>query len=105
MKIKPRKIEIIHEVNYKGIDLVRTEEKVFEIFRWENETELQDVHTIRWSKAKEDEIYEDGYFTSDKGWSKNGILDKKNPTPPYEREFQKKFKVLFNFNLSKLFVI
>jgi hypothetical protein len=85
-----KKIEYIHFIEYKN-EKYRREEYISQYaFCWENSPDkLEDLHTIKWFfyDDENEEIIE--YFNLSHGWSKNGIMDKKNKMPTLEKEFKK----------------
>jgi len=83
-----KRIDYKHYITYNGIKYTRTETLSLKHFSYEGESKLRDLHTIKWEieDEKEDPIVE--YFSNDKGWSKNGFLNKENPTPDIEKKFK-----------------
>ena len=58
-------------------------------FAWESSPkELIDFHTIKWNLFKSNSEWSE-YYSYDKGWSKNGTLNKDNPIPEIEKLFKK----------------
>lgn len=88
-----RRIEYRHCVTFKGNQYIREEVVLPQSFRWESSPQgkLEDFHTIRWRNYDEDKYQENGcieYYSGDKGWAKEGKLDKSNHTPEIEKVFK-----------------
>lgn len=88
-----KKIEYEHFIEYKGEQYIREETLSLKAYCWESDSKkLIDFHIIKWRMLDENHYQIFGnleYYSSDKGWSKDKILNKKNPIPNIEKEFKK----------------
>ena len=87
------KTEHYHILEYNEIEYIR-EECLIKNSAWtDKDGNHLHLHTIKWSILKPNNEFEEhgkmvAYYSLDIGWSKNGKLDKNNPTPKIETIFQ-----------------
>lgn len=96
-----KRIDYRHYVIYGNNKYLRTETLSLKHFRWEGESELIDLHTIKWELMDGDGSPVE-YFSLGSGWSENSKMSINNPIPEIEKCFKDTIgKDLLYFEYSK----